>query len=688
MDPALLPGTIGSLALPNRVIMGAMHLNLEGRCDGGAALAAFYAARARGGAGLIVTGGSAVNRVGAGGRHYSFVNEPEQHAMLARIATAVHAEGGRIALQLFHAGRYARPDAFGLTPIAPSAVYSRISRCTPEAASSDQVAATVADFARGAATAAELGFDAVEIMGSEGYLINQFLSPVTNHRDDEWGGDPVRRRGFALAVARAVLAGGAGLPVLFRLSGADLVPGGPTDEEPPALAVALADTGIHAIDVGIGWHESPVPTVQTVVPPGAWVPYARAVRERLHAAGHTDVPVVASNRINRMKLAGEVLMRGDADFVSLSRPWLADPDLVAKYRRDTAGPVNICIACNEACIDRSLGDEPVSCLVNPRAGHELEFVESGRGGERGGGRYAVLGAGPAGLEAARALAALGQRVEVFEAAEEIGGQFRMARLVPGKADFGSTIDYYRAELDRLGATIHCGRSITDRDGELLAGFDGAVLATGVVPRAVDLPGTRLPHVITYPEAFRDPDAVGRRVAIVGGGGIACDLAHVLGHRPSSLSDTERFLRQYRLDGGRSSTRRVADDDSAGRSVVLMRRTGKIGAGMGITTRWAVLDAVQAQGAELLTGVAYREITGDGVMIVDGEGRSRLIAADTVILAAGQEPENSLLAVLERLAVPYRCVGGAAGSSELNAVRATAEGLRAAHDLHTARYRVP
>lgn len=672
MDAALRPGTIGSLSLPNRVVMGSMHLNLEGLADGGAALAAFYAARARGGAGLIVTGGSAVNRVGAGGRYYSFVNEPEQHGAMARSAAAVHAEDGSIALQLFHAGRYAQPDAFGLTPLAPSAVYSRISRCTPREATAEQIAETVADFARGAATAAELGFDAVEIMGSEGYLVNQFLSPVTNLRDDEWGGDPVRRRRFALEVARSVL-DEANLPVLFRLSGADLMPGGPSADEPAALAVELARTGVHAIDIGIGWHESRVPTVQTVVPPAVWVPYARAVRERLRAGGHTDVPVIAANRVNRMELAGEIVAAGDADFVSMARPWLADPDLVTKYRHGTPELVNTCIACNEACIDRSLGDEPVSCLVNPRAGHELEFVESGSDTGSRAGRYAVLGGGPAGLEAARALASLGQRVEVFEAAGEVGGQFRLARLVPGKSDFGRTIDYYRAELSRLGVTIRTGRPITAGDGTLLAEFDAVVLATGVVPRTVSVPGTELPHVLSYPEAFASPEAIGQRVAIVGGGGIACDLAHLLGHTGSPLPESARFLRRYGLDGGGGM-------ESGGRNVVLMRRTGKIGAGMGITTRWAVLDAVTFQGAELLTGVGYREITADGVHITNAEGESRLVAADSVVLAAGQEPDNSLCGMLDRVAVPYRIAGGAAGTTGLNAVRATAEGLRAAHDL--------
>ena len=377
-------GAIGPLSLPHRIVMGSMHLGLEGLDDDGAALAAFYRERALGGAGLIVTGGSAVSRVGAGGRNYSFINESSDAVKLGRVAAAIHDAGGLVLLQLFHAGRYAYEASFGLTPVAPSPVYSRYSRCEPRELSGDEVLETISDFARGARRARELGFDGVEIMGSEGYLIDQFLAPATNLRDDEWGGDSERRARFALEVAAAVReAGGPGQAVVFRMSGASFVEGGGTSVEAVELARALSSAGsVDAINVGMGWHESRVPTVQALVPHGAWRPWARAVREAV------DVPVIASNRINTIALADEVLAGGDADFVSMARPFLADPEIIAKSR--DRRKLNICIACNQACIDRSIFDERVSCVVNPRAGYELEL---GGRAERAH-SVAVVGGGP------------------------------------------------------------------------------------------------------------------------------------------------------------------------------------------------------------------------------------------------------------------------------------------------------
>ncbi|MGI8712888.1 MAG: NAD(P)-binding protein, partial [Solirubrobacteraceae bacterium] len=406
-------GRIGPLALPHRIVMGSMHLGLEGLDDGGRALAAFYRERALGGAGLIVTGGSAVSRVGAGGRNYSFVNDEAAADALGGVADAVHEGGGRVLLQLFHAGRYAYQDSFGLQPVAPSAVYSGYSRCEPRALSHGEILETVADFARGAARARELGYDGVEIMGSEGYLLSQFMAPLTNLRDDQWGGDVERRMRFPLELAAAVReAAGSALAVVYRISGADLVDGGASQEEVLGLAVALADDGlVDALNVGIGWHEARVPTVQLLVPPGAWRPWARAIRD---VAG---VPVIASNRINTLAMADELLVAGDADFVSLARPFLADAEIVAKGRAADRRAVNVCIACDQACIDRSIFDRRVSCVVNPRAGHELEFpwAEGAAATVGEGAAIAVVGGGPAGMEAARALAADGFRAHLFEA---------------------------------------------------------------------------------------------------------------------------------------------------------------------------------------------------------------------------------------------------------------------------------
>jgi 2,4-dienoyl-CoA reductase (NADPH2) len=665
-EHALRGGSIGTLALRNRIVMGSMHLGLEGDGD---ALAAFYAERARGGAGLIVTGGSSVSRVGAGGKNYSFINDPSEASPLRTAAAAVHEAGGRIALQLFHAGRYALYSSFGLQPVAPSAIASRFSPDPPHELTPAEILETIDDFARGAIRARELGYDAVEVMASEGYLINQFLSPLTNVRNDAWGGDFERRMSFARAILRAIRAGvGTDFPVIVRMSGADLMPKSTSANETLEFARALAADGADALNVGIGWHESSVPTVQHLVPSGIWVPYAAAVKK---AVG--DLPVIASNRINSLRAADEVLGAGSVDFVSMARPFLADARIVAKAERAESDLVNTCIACNQACIDRSLLDEPVSCMVNPRAGREREFPENGAVPERPK-RFAVVGGGPAGMEGARALAALGHYVELFEAQEEIGGQFRMARHIPGKRDFGETIRYFTTELARLRVTVHVGCRVAN--AAALRGFDGILLATGVVPRRVTLAGSELPHVVSYADVLLRGCAVGERVAIVGAGGIGVDVAHYLSFGKADVDESTRFLYEQGL---------AAPSDGAllvdGRkSVALLRRGSTIGEGIGKTTRWAVVRALRAAGVEALTNVTYEAIVPGGIRVRTGDGASRTIEADTVVVAAGQECNAALLPTIRSLRVPFRVVGGARDASELNAVRAFEEGLRAAYEL--------
>ncbi|MCA1218881.1 oxidoreductase [Streptomyces sp. 8L] len=680
-DHVFRSGAIGGLTLPHRVVMGAMHLNLEALEDGGAALAAFYSERAGGGAALIVTGGTAVSPAGAGGPGYGMVGDPSHRAALRRAAEAVHAAGGLIALQLFHAGRYALPGVAGTdggAPFAPSAVYSRFSRTTPREMSADDIAETVADFARGARAARELGFDAVEVMGSEGYLINQFTAPLTNLRDDAWGGDAERRRRFPVEVMRAVREAVPGFPVLFRMSGADLVEGGTPPEDTAELAVALARAGADALAVGVGWHESPVPTVQAQVPEGTWAVFAKDVKRALRGAGLHEVPVIASNRFNRLAQADDVLAGGEVDFVAMARPFLADPEIVAKSRAGRAETVDLCIACNEACIDRSFGTERVSCLVNPRAGYEVEFTATAQDAAAGRGRYAVVGAGIAGLQAARTLLALGHEVEVFEAAAEPGGQFRMAGLVPGKEDFAGTVRHHVAELAEYGAPLHLGHRIGHRDVPRLRTFDGVVLASGVLPVRPTLPGLALPHVIDYAQAFADPGALGGRIAVIGGGGIAVDLAHLLTAERTAPATPEEFLASHAVTGG--SPAHTATAGGARRAVTLMRRGGRVGAGVGPSTRWVALAELRAAGVATLVGVEYEEITREGVLVRDAEGERRLVAADHVVLAAGQEPERDARATLRRAGVPFEEAGGVTGTDRLNAVRATAEGLRAAHRL--------
>jgi 2,4-dienoyl-CoA reductase (NADPH2) len=660
------PIDIGALRLPHRVIMGSMHLNLE--TGEAARLAAFYAERARGGAGLIVTGGAAVSRVGAGNAGYSLINEPSHSDRLRAVAEAVHAEGGLIALQLFHAGRYAFESAFGLRPVAPSAVYSGFSRVEPAVLTEDGIRTTIADFAAAAAQAVELGFDAVEVMGSEGYLLNQFASPVTNLRDDAWGGDAARRRAFPVAVAAAVRTA-VDVPVLVRMSGADLVPGSSSQEEIDALAVAFAEAGADAIDVGIGWHESRVPTVQSLVPHGTWVDAAGRVKSALTASG-SAVPVIASNRINSVEQAERVLASGVADLVSMARPFLADPRILAKSFAGSPELVNSCIGCNEACIDRTFGTAAVSCTVNPSAGRELEFPsQPDRTTARKGGRVAVVGAGPAGMEAARALAAGGATVTLFESGPRIGGQFLLAGTVPGKADFLQTVRYFENELARLGVEVRLGASIDD--AAQLPGFDYVVLCTGVRPRRVAVPGADSPRVLDYSQAFAPTGSVGARVAIIGGGGIAVDLAHLLVEPPEEADAPDALLRERFL----AANGVVAGSVPAPvRSVTVMRRAGSIGAGMGITTRWAAVQAICSAGVRTLTDVAYRRIAAEGVWI-EHDGAEQLIEADTVVVAAGQVPYAPLATTLAAHGIPHSLVGGASSPTAINAVVAFEQGLR-------------
>jgi 2,4-dienoyl-CoA reductase (NADPH2) len=687
LDHVFRAGAIGPLSFDHRIVMGSMHLGLEALDDDGRALAAFYAERARGGAGLIVTGGSAVSQVGAAGRNYSFINDDADRSRLERVADAVHEAGGRVLLQLFHAGRYAIPQAFGLQPVAPSPVYAALVRAEPRELTGAEVRQTIEDFAAGAARARELGFDGVEIMGSEGYLLNQFTAPLTNHRDDEWGGDRERRLAFPLAVSEAVRGAiGGDRAVVYRISGADLVEGGTPADDIAELAARLADPdpdrpavgsarGVDALNVGVGWHEARVPTVQQAVPEGAWAPWARELR-RVAA-----VPVIASNRVNTLERAEELLASRAADFVSLARPFLADPLIVAKgragHRGDTPrrldaqrSAVNVCIACDQACIDRSLFDQRVSCIVNPRAGFELE-LGPGADPDLGGRRTAVVGGGPAGMEAARALAECGAQVTVYEAGSRLGGQFRMACRIPGKRDYGGTIEYFEAELARLGVAVELE---TLPGLEVLRDVDVVIVATGVTPRLAEIPGGDLPHVHTYAELL-DPDAdpvelgAGAPVAVIGAGGIGVDVAHLLSHG-GDAEPLARFYAEYGLRGAGIPDAPFVSP----RPVTLMRRgAGRVGESIGPTTRWVTVGALRRAGVELLTEVAYERIEPGRLHIRDSSGAAREIAADAVIVCAGQEPDRGLADPLAALGIPHLVIGGAARAAELDAERAFRDG---------------
>ena len=660
------PGRIGPLRLPHRILMGSMHLGLEGPGADAGTLGRFYAERARGGAALIISGGIAVapEGVGEGGGYFLFGRDPDE-AVLRAVTEAVHRAGGRIAAQLFHAGRYARSAETGLQPVAPSAVASRLNpHELPRALGGDELEALAARFADAAARARELGFDAVELMGSEGYLLNEFLAPRTNLREDAWGGSAEGRRRFPLRVAeRARAALGPGTPLLYRISGADLVEGGTPWEETLAFARALEAAGVDALDVGVGWHEAAVPTVGMLAPRAAFAAVAAGLRAAV------GIPVIAANRINTPAVAERVLASGAADFVAAARPFLADPAFAGKALSGGERRINVCIACNQACLDRVLGrpPQPASCLVNPAAGREAAFALAPAAAP---GRVAVVGGGPAGLESARVLASRGHRVTLFEREGALGGQLLHAVRVPGKGEFAETLRYYREEFRALGVTVELRAEPDPAD---LRTWDAVVAATGVRPRIpseAELPGVTLPHVVPYPEIFAGRVAPGARVAIVGGGGIGCDLAHFLTDGGPASPEAFAFLELY----GVLPPERALSALGARREVTLMRRGPRIAPLLGPTTRWAVLGLLRRRGVRMLTGVRYLAITEGGVRI-EVEGREELVAADTVVLACGQEPRDELRAALEGK-VPLHVVGGARAASELDAARAILEGAEA------------
>ncbi|WP_197964409.1 FAD-dependent oxidoreductase [Kocuria sp. TGY1127_2] len=668
------PLAVGNLRLPHRIVMGSMH---TGREHDATALGAFYAERARGGAGLMVTGGLAVNHAGSGGEDYVVLTDPAVIASLAEAVKAVHAENGLIAAQLFHAGRYAVGD----WAVAPSPIPWGAARgIVPTELDEAGIRSTIDDFAAAAAAARAAGFDAVEIMASEGYLLNQFLSPLTNVREDAWGGDAGARMRFPLAVLRAVReAVGSDIPVIVRLSVEDLMPGSTVPEEVDAFALALADEGADALSMGVGWHESRVPTVQSSIPHGAWVAYGERVADVVHAV-HPDLPFIASNRIVDLTEAEEILARGRVDAVAMARPFLADADLMARSLAGNASLVNRCIGCNQACIDRSMSFTPVSCLVNPRAGQESSFPLEPSPEPRS---MAVVGGGPAGLAAAEDLVLRGHRVTVFESSPALGGQFKLAARVPGKEDYGVMVAAAEERLKRAGVRLELDHA---PDAGELAGFDGVVLATGVRPRGIDLPGADQAHVIGYEKALRDGVAPGP-VAIIGGGGIGVDVA-------ASLVETEYpawrwvgFAQRFDVEptvlaptsalAERRGTPRPAP--RPGQQVTLMRRSGRFGQGTGKTTRWVNVGVLRDAGVSMLNDLDYVGITHDAVEI-SREGKTERIPANTVVVCAGQESSDPLSARLEATGVPFEVVGGAREARAVDAVRATSEGLAAARRL--------
>ncbi|TDN44951.1 2,4-dienoyl-CoA reductase (NADPH2) [Curtobacterium flaccumfaciens] len=684
------PWTLGPVTMPNRVVMGSMHTGLEVHDDGGAGMAAFYRERAAGGAACIITGGIAVSDEARGGPDFAVFGVGGSDERFRAAVEAVHDEGSVILAQLFHAGRYAL--ASGMVDrhgdpqrvVAPSALPWAAARgVVPSALTVAEIERTIEDFAAAARSARDIGFDGVEIMASEGYLINQFQSPLTNLRDDEWGGSPERRRRFAVAVVAAVRAAVPDLAVTIRLSGADLMPGSSTDDDVDALVHDLLPLGLDGISVGIGWHESRTPTVQAAVPHGAWLAYAARIAGVVRASPYPDVRVIASNRMTDLRDGEAVLADGLIDAVALARPFLADPAIVSRSLAGRFALVNTCIGCNQACLDRSIIGQPVSCLVNPRAAREVAFPARPTTDPK---RVDVVGGGPAGLAAAVDAARRGHTVTLWEATDRLGGQFDLAALVPGKEDYAATVRSARAELEERGATIHLGRAATAAD---LAGSDAVVLAPGVVPRTVDIPGSSLPHVRTYEQALREGVPAGT-VAVIGGGGIGVDTAAFLTESPDEAHRATQFAARWDLDVSEVVVGDVPQRLPAatrtlrpGGDVTVLRRSGKFGQGIGITSRWVAIGRLRDTGVHLVGGVQeYLRIEPGALWIRDEHGDERAVPADHVVLCAGQErgPVDGLVAALEDADVPHAVVGGARDARSVDAVRATSEALEAVRRL--------
>ncbi|MEV7589778.1 NADPH-dependent 2,4-dienoyl-CoA reductase [Streptomyces sp. NPDC089922] len=664
----LSPLDLGFTTLPNRVIMGSMHTGLEEHEGGFERLAAFYAERARGGAGLIVTGGIAPNDAGRpfeGGSRLTTEEEAAEHRV---ITDAVHAEGGRIAMQILHFGRY----AYHKDLVAPSALQAPISPFVPNELTDAEVEQTVEDFVRAARLAKLAGYDGVEIMGSEGYLINEFIAAATNRRTDRWGGSYENRVRFPLEIVRRTReAVGEDFILVYRLSMLDLIPGGSTLDEVVHLAKEIEAAGATIINTGIGWHEARIPTIATSVPRGAYT----WVTKRL--MGAVSVPLVTSNRINTPEKAEEILADGRADLVSLARPFLADADFVAKAEAGRPETINTCIGCNQACLDHTFSGKITTCLVNPRACHETELVLSPTKLKK---RVAVVGAGPAGLACAVSAAERGHAVTLFEASGHIGGQLDVARRIPGKEEFEETIRYFGTQLTAHDIDV---RLDTRADVETLRDYDEVVVATGVTPRTPDIEGVDHPSVVSYLDVLRDGAPVGERVAVLGAGGIGFDVAEYLTDSgEGAAQDPEVYFRHWGVDtaytgpGGLTAPERPAPPRSVH---LLQRKTTKVGAGLGTTTGWIHRAELKHRGVVSVAGASYDCIDDEGLHITVG-GEQRLVPADTVVLCTGQEPRRDLYEALRAAGVEAHLIGGADVAAELDAKRAIRQGTELAARL--------
>ncbi|TMV15597.1 NADPH-dependent 2,4-dienoyl-CoA reductase [Arenibacterium halophilum] len=668
----LSPLDLGFTTLKNRVLMGSMHTGLEETGDWNR-VAEFYATRARGGVALMVTGGIGPNLEGSvapGAAMMTSDTDVKNHRV---VTDRVHAAGGKIAMQILHAGRY----AFGPKCVAPSAVKSPISPFPPNELDEAGIEKQIADIAEAARLAQQAGYDGVEVMGSEGYFINQFIVTHTNKRTDDWGGSYENRIRLPIEIVRRVReVTGPEFIIIYRLSMIDLVPNGSTFDEVVQLAQAIEAAGATIINTGIGWHEARIPTIATSVPRAAFA----WVTQKL--MGKVGIPVITSNRINTPEVAEQVLADGCADMVSLARPMLADPDFVAKAERGAGEMVTPCIACNQACLDHTFGGKLTSCLVNPRACHETELVVAQTQSSK---RIAVVGAGPAGLSTALTAAERGHEVTLFEKDSEIGGQLNLAKQIPGKEEFHGLVDWYRRMVAASGLTLRLGTVASADD---LAGFDEVVIATGVRPRDPGIPGSDAANVASYIDVLRGNVAPGKQVAVIGAGGIGFDVAEFLVHEGTSpTEDLPLWMREWGVADPAAHRGGLAPEgptpEEPARDVTLLqRKKTKHGKGLGKTTGWIHRAALKMKDVNFVGGVNYERIDADGLHVSFGEARETptVIAADTVVLCAGQEPERSLADALIARGITPHVIGGADVAAELDAKRAIDQGTRLAAAL--------
>ncbi|MEO0930062.1 MAG: NADPH-dependent 2,4-dienoyl-CoA reductase [Pseudomonadota bacterium] len=667
----LAPLDLGFTTLKNRVLMGSMHTGLEETKDWNR-VAEFYAARARGEVALMVTGGMAPNAEGGVFPGAAGLYTDQDIANHKIVTDRVHDADGKIAMQILHAGRY----AYAPNCVAPSAIKSPISPFPPKELDEDGIEKQIADIVTAATGAQEAGYDGVEVMGSEGYFINQFLVTHTNKRTDRWGGTYENRMRLPVEIVRRVRAAvGTDFIVIYRLSMIDLVPNGSTWEEVVQLAKAIEDAGATILNTGIGWHEARIPTIATSVPRRAFTWVTKKLM------GEVQIPIITSNRINMPEVGENVLADGCADMVSMARPFLADADFVAKAAAGKADQIAPCIACNQACLDHTFSGKLSSCLVNPRACHETELTIEPADKKK---KIAVVGAGPAGLSAAMTAAERGHDVTMFDKADEIGGQLNMAKQVPGKEEFWGLVDYYRTMVTKAGITLQLATTATP---DLLADFDDIIIATGVAPRDPEIPGQDGPNVLSYIDVLRGKKKVGKSVAIIGAGGIGFDVAEYLVTDDSSTENLEEWLQEWGV-GDPAETRgglrpEGPKPDAPAREVTLLqRKSEKLGKRLGKTTGWIHRAGLQMKNVQMIGGVNYERIDAQGLHVSMGDAREnpKVISADTIVLCAGQVPERSLADALIDAGRKVHVIGGADVAAELDAKRAIDQGTRLAATL--------